>query len=335
MKLQPASEHPHGLTDADFDILFTKDKPIIFAFHGYPWLIHRLTYRRTNHHNLHVRGYKEEGTTTTPFDMVVLNDLDRFQLAEDVINRLPQLGARAAYFKQAIHDKLIDHKQYIAEHGDDMPEISGWCWGRSAALLGVRVDPYPVHELAIGPGPITTSQLKRPWVWIAGRDVQEPPLQVGTSHPLRIQMRGPNRREMIRSELVEGPIEDIPEGGLYTVWVLSSEDVALELHPDDLEVKASVATYDESDHVGSGRRPDRGDQALTIWSARFELLIPRVGDSTERVVAIRPTTASRARIDFLIYLWNDARHTGPDELYRWFHVDLPLSSRPGRGADDV
>jgi len=104
MKLQPASEHPHGMCDQDFDSLFTKDKPIVFAFHGYPWLIHRLTYRRTNHKNLHVRGYKEEGTTTTPFDMVMLNDLDRFHLVEDVIDRLPQLGSRAAYFKQAIHE---------------------------------------------------------------------------------------------------------------------------------------------------------------------------------------------------------------------------------------
>ncbi len=129
MKLQPASEHPHGLKDHDFDALFTKDKPIIFAFHGYPWLIHRLTYRRTNHKNLHVRGYKEEGTTTTPFDMVVRNDLDRFHLVEDVIDRLPQLGARAAYLKQAIHEKLIEHQQYIAEHGDDMPAIAGWKWG--------------------------------------------------------------------------------------------------------------------------------------------------------------------------------------------------------------
>ena len=129
MKLQPASEHPHGLNDRDFDALFTKDKPIIFAFHGYPWLIHRLTYRRTNHKNLHVRGYKEEGTTTTPFDMVVLNDLDRFHLVEDVIDRLPQLGAKAAYFKQAIHEKLIEHKHYIREHGDDMPAISAWKWG--------------------------------------------------------------------------------------------------------------------------------------------------------------------------------------------------------------
>ena len=136
MKLQPPSEHPHGLSDRDFDALFTKDKPIIFAFHGYPWLIHRLTYRRTNHKNLHVRGYKEEGTTTTPFDMVVLNDLDRFHLVEDVIDRLPQLGARAAYFKQAIHEKLIEHKQYIAKHGDDMPAISGWKWGRSGGGPG-------------------------------------------------------------------------------------------------------------------------------------------------------------------------------------------------------
>jgi xylulose-5-phosphate/fructose-6-phosphate phosphoketolase len=129
MRLQPAEEHPHGLTDREFDVLFTRDKPIIFAFHGYPWLIHRLTYRRANHGNLHVRGYKEEGTTTTPFDMVVLNELDRFHLVEDVIDRVPKLGARAAYFKQAIRDKLIDHKHYIEEHGEDMPEITGWRWG--------------------------------------------------------------------------------------------------------------------------------------------------------------------------------------------------------------
>ena len=129
MKLQPQNEHPHGLTDPEFDALFTKDKPVIFAFHGYPWLIHRLTYRRTNHRNLHVRGYKEEGTTTTPFDMCVLNDLDRFHLVSDVIDRVPQLAARAAYAKQAIRDKLLEHKQYIAKHGEDMPEISGWKWG--------------------------------------------------------------------------------------------------------------------------------------------------------------------------------------------------------------
>jgi len=130
MTLQPASEHPHGLSDKDFDVLFTTDKPIIFAFHGYPWLIHRLTYRRTNHKNLHVRGYKEEGTTTTPFDMCVLNDLDRFHLVGDVIDRVPHLGASAAYAKQAIRDKLIEHKQYIYQHGEDMPELSGWQWGQ-------------------------------------------------------------------------------------------------------------------------------------------------------------------------------------------------------------
>jgi xylulose-5-phosphate/fructose-6-phosphate phosphoketolase len=129
MTLQPASEHPHGLSDKDFDALFTTDKPVIFAFHGYPWLIHRLTYRRTNHDNLHVRGYKEEGTTTTPFDMCVLNDLDRFHLVQDVIDRVPQLGARAAYAKQAIRDALIDHKEYIYEHGEDAPRISSWKWG--------------------------------------------------------------------------------------------------------------------------------------------------------------------------------------------------------------
>ncbi len=128
MRLQPASEHPHGLNDRDFDILFTKDKPIVFAFHGYPWLIHRLTYRRTNHRNLHVRGYKEEGTTTTPFDMVVMNDLDRFHLVMDVIDRVPQLGPGAAYVKQALFDKLVEHKRYIAEHGEDLPEIRAWKW---------------------------------------------------------------------------------------------------------------------------------------------------------------------------------------------------------------
>ncbi|HVJ84588.1 MAG TPA: phosphoketolase family protein [Caulifigura sp.] len=136
MKLQSDREHPHGLTDAEFDVLFTKDKPVIFAFHGYPWLIHRLTYRRTNHGNLHVRGYKEEGTTTTPFDMCVLNQLDRFHLFGDVIDRLPQLGSRAAYAKQAIRDRLLDHKFWIEEHGEDHPDIVGWRWGAAAASAG-------------------------------------------------------------------------------------------------------------------------------------------------------------------------------------------------------
>jgi xylulose-5-phosphate/fructose-6-phosphate phosphoketolase len=128
MTLQPREEHPHGLTDREFDTIFTTDKPIIFAYHGYPWLIHRLTYRRTNHGNLHVRGYKEEGTTTTPFDMAVRNDLDRFHLVSDVIDRVPKLGYIAAYTKQAIRDKLIDHKEYIKRYGQDMPEIRDWTW---------------------------------------------------------------------------------------------------------------------------------------------------------------------------------------------------------------
>ena len=132
MKLQPASEHPHGLSDRDFDALFTKDKPIIFAFHGYPWLIHRLTYRRTNHKNLHVRGYKEEGTTTTPFDMVVLNDLDRFHLVEDVIDRLAATRAPSGLL-QAGDPRQADRAQAVhRQHGDDMPEISGWKWGGHA-----------------------------------------------------------------------------------------------------------------------------------------------------------------------------------------------------------
>ncbi len=128
MKLQPASEHPHGLTDPEFDALFTRSAPIIFAFHGYPSLIHRLAYRRANHHNLHVRGYKEEGTITTPFDMAVLNDLDRFHLVGDVVDRLPQLQEQAGYVKQAIRDKLIEHREYICQFGEDMPEILNWRW---------------------------------------------------------------------------------------------------------------------------------------------------------------------------------------------------------------
>ena len=128
MAIQPPTEHPHGLSDLDFDSLFTVDKPVIFAYHGYPWLIHRLTYRRHNHDNLHVRGYKEEGTTTTPFDMTVLNDLDRFHLAGDVVDRVPRLQSIGGHFKQLLRNKLLEHKEYIQEHGDDMPEIRDWTW---------------------------------------------------------------------------------------------------------------------------------------------------------------------------------------------------------------
>jgi xylulose-5-phosphate/fructose-6-phosphate phosphoketolase len=128
MTLQPRSEHPHGLPDRDFDEIFTRDKPIIFAYHGYPWLIHRLTYRRTNHDNLHVRGYKEEGTTTTPFDMVVRNDLDRFHLVSDTAQRVPRLAPRAAYTRQLMRDRLAEHNHYIREHGEDLPAVRNWKW---------------------------------------------------------------------------------------------------------------------------------------------------------------------------------------------------------------
>lgn len=133
MTLQQPADHPNGLSDHDFDVLFTKNKPVIVAYHGYPWLIHRLTYRRTNHANIHVRGYQEEGTTTTPFDMVVLNRLDRYHLAGDVIDRLPQLGAKAAYTKQWLRTRLLQHKEYVQKYGEDMPEIRNWNWkdGRS------------------------------------------------------------------------------------------------------------------------------------------------------------------------------------------------------------
>ena len=128
MTLQPNTEHPHGISDKDFDTLFTPNKPVIFAYHGYPYLIHRLTYRRTNHDNIHVRGFKEEGTTTTPFDMVVLNDLDRFHLVQDVIDRVPSLGYRAAGLRQQMRDRLQEHTHYVRQYGEDMPEIRDWAW---------------------------------------------------------------------------------------------------------------------------------------------------------------------------------------------------------------
>jgi len=128
MRLQHEREHPHGLSDTDFDALFTRDKPVIFAYHGYPWLIHRLTYKRANHANLHVRGYKEEGTTTTPFDMTVMNQLDRFNLAMDVIDRVPRLGAIGGQLREALKNRLIEHRLYIRTHGEDQAEVRDWEW---------------------------------------------------------------------------------------------------------------------------------------------------------------------------------------------------------------
>ena len=128
MRLQPESEHPHGLSDSEFDALFTSARPVIFAHHGYPWLIHRLTYRRTNHRNIHVRGYKEEGTTTTPFDMVMLNDLDRFHLVMDVIDRVPGLGERSAHLRQEMFDERLRHRAYTRQYGDDSSDIRDWTW---------------------------------------------------------------------------------------------------------------------------------------------------------------------------------------------------------------
>ena len=142
MRLQPAAEHPHGLDDTAFDALFTQDKPIIFAYHGYPWLIHRLTYRRRNHGNLHVRGYKEEGTITTAFDITVLNEIDRFHLVLDALARLPRLGAKGAALRGELEDKLVEHKRYILAHGEDMPEIRDWKWKPRPGHTGVRAPPH-------------------------------------------------------------------------------------------------------------------------------------------------------------------------------------------------
>jgi xylulose-5-phosphate/fructose-6-phosphate phosphoketolase len=132
MRLQPESEHPHGLSEPEFDSFFTTDRPVVFAYHGYPWLIHRLTYRRTNHVNIHVRGYKEEGTTTTPFDMVMLNDLDRYHLVMDAIDRMPELSGRGDHLRQEMEDARLRARAYAREHGEDPPEISGWTWPAGA-----------------------------------------------------------------------------------------------------------------------------------------------------------------------------------------------------------
>jgi xylulose-5-phosphate/fructose-6-phosphate phosphoketolase len=145
MRLQPELEHPHGLSDTEFDALFTSSRPVVFAFHGYPWLIHRLTYRRHNHENIHVRGYKEEGTTTTPFDMVMLNDLDRFHLVMDVIDRVPGLGSRAAHVRQLMVDERLRHRQYTRDHGEDSPDVRDWVWPGAAGAGGGAPATPPQH----------------------------------------------------------------------------------------------------------------------------------------------------------------------------------------------
>jgi len=152
MRLQPASEHPHGLSDLEFDALFTTTRPVIFAYHGYPYLIHRLTYRRANHDNLHVRGYKEEGTTTTPFDMVMLNDLDRFHLVMDVIDRVPGLAERAAHVRQEMEDERLRHRAYTREHGEDPADVTAWRWP-AASDAGAAPQPAGAAQPGAAPEP--------------------------------------------------------------------------------------------------------------------------------------------------------------------------------------
>jgi xylulose-5-phosphate/fructose-6-phosphate phosphoketolase len=146
MRLQDERQHPHGLSDAEFDSLFTEDKPVIFAYHGYPWLIHRLTYRRTNHENFHVRGYVEEGTTTTPFDICVMNGIDRYDLAIDVIDRVPRLRTVGAHARDRLRNQLIEHRQYVRTHGEDLPEIRNWQWSPAAGPVTSGGDPLREPE---------------------------------------------------------------------------------------------------------------------------------------------------------------------------------------------
>jgi xylulose-5-phosphate/fructose-6-phosphate phosphoketolase len=140
MRLEPDTEHPHGMSDAEFNALFTTNRPVIFAYHGYPALIHRLTYQRDGHHNFHVRGYQEEGTTTTPFDMVVLNNMDRFHLVMDVIDRVPGLGDRAAGLRQKMVDNRVRHRAYVREHGEDLPEVRNWVWPAAGTASGLSAE---------------------------------------------------------------------------------------------------------------------------------------------------------------------------------------------------
>jgi len=159
MRLEPDTEHPHGMSDAEFNAVFSTDRPVIFAYHGYPALIHRLTYSRDVHNNIHVRGYQEEGTTTTPFDMVVLNDMDRFHLVMDVIDRVPGLGDRAAWLRQQMVDNRSRHRVYVREHGEDMPEVQNWVWPAALSAApgpGPAGTPGPSPAGAPGPGPAGT-----------------------------------------------------------------------------------------------------------------------------------------------------------------------------------
>ena len=162
MRLQDSREHPHGLTDADFDTVFTTDRPVVFAYHGYPWLIHRLTYRRTNHANLHVRGYKEEGTTTTPFDMVMMNDLDRYHLVMDVIDRVPGLGSRAAGLRQLMVDTRRRARAWTREHGEDLPEVRDWTWHPPPPTPAGRASPSTDRRARTPP--TATDPARRPCV---------------------------------------------------------------------------------------------------------------------------------------------------------------------------
>ena len=282
MKLQPQSEHPHGLSDDEFDALFTKNKPIIFAYHGYPWLIHRLAYRRTNHKNLHVRGYKEEGTITTPFDMTVLNDIDRFHLAQDAIRRLPRLAARAPKLIQELDEKLSEHHRYIREHGQDMPEIRNWRWG--SGWEDERLGALRLLRLA-GGGPAGLVDLRNP------RKSQSPVRHVlGDRRAGRDVGAGADGhgRDELHVGPDEGALADL-RGVLLLAVVIARDDPGA-----DVGAGADVRVPEVGEVLGLGALADAGVLGLDEVADAGVLLDDRLRTKAGEGTHARPRTDRRA-----------------------------------------